>query len=207
MNEVIEYSKRHQKTYDDILSECAEKRKAKKDIVGLHYEAFREKFIKELGFRIGKKEDIADITDGFYNPDQIILSPAGKVVAIEEDKGHYVDKCFLSRAIINSARVVQKCIDRDLPVPYIILSCPTSYSKYEFEFGEALRMFRPDIREELEKKFRYFSMCTHGRVSRTKYLREGASPFEYNFDSIKKEIDFWKHLLEKNKCTEGGLKW
>jgi|TARA_R110000796_G_scaffold177034_1_gene293906 hypothetical protein len=193
---VIEHSERHKKTYKGILSECAIREKAKKDIVGAHYEKFRESFIKELGFKIGKKEDISDIADGSYDPDQIILSPAGNVVAIEEDKGHYVDKCFLARAIINSGRITQNCIDRSLPVPYFILSCPTSYSKHEFEFGEALRMFRPDIKEELEKKFRYFPMCSHGRVGRKKYLKEGVFPFEHNFDFIKKEINFWKALKE-----------
>ena len=42
---VIEHSERHKKTYKGILSECAIREKAKKDIVGAHYEKFRESFI------------------------------------------------------------------------------------------------------------------------------------------------------------------
>ena len=184
----------HIKTYQEIIDRCDNTTKAKKDIVGEEYECFRKELIKSLGFRIGTKTDILYLSNNSFNPDQIILSPSGKLLALEEDKAHYVDKCFLSRAIINCARVVQKCLDSKIEVPYFILSCPTSYSKFEDEFSEGTRLFRHEIAREMKKKFKYFSFCGHDRVTKSKYLKEGVQPFVHDPQLIQREINFWNSL-------------
>ena len=79
-------------------------------------------------------------------------------------------------------------------IPYFVLSCPTTYSKFEEEFSEGVRLFREDIALEMKDKFKYFSFCDHDRVRKSNYLKEGIQPFQYNEKKIEREINFWNSL-------------
>tara|TARA_R100001594_G_scaffold134426_1_gene175580 strand:- start:690 stop:1316 length:627 start_codon:yes stop_codon:yes gene_type:complete len=191
---ISSFIKSHSTAYEGIVSRCMQGSKAKKDIVGEEYEAFRKGIIESIGLSVGDRRDISHLCNNSFNPDQVIVSSTGKLLALEEDKAHYVDKCFLSRAIINCARVVQKCLDSGNEVPYFVLSCPTTYGKFEEEFSEGVRLFREDIALEMKDKFKYFSFCDHDRVRKSNYLKEGIQPFQYNEKKIEREINFWNSL-------------
>ena len=101
--------------------------KAGKDIVGARYEEFRESYYENMGFEIGNGNKIFGSS---YNCDTVVMKD-GEIVILEEDKGHFVDSCFLGRALANCAEVMYQVIEMDIKAPYFVLSCPTKMNNYK----------------------------------------------------------------------------
>jgi hypothetical protein len=185
-----------QEYYRGCLVECLTTTKAKKDIVGARYEEHRDGVIKSSRhLDIATKEEVKkfkEMYDGNFDADKYIVhEKTRQLLAVEEDKGHYVDKCFLKRAMENALETFATSIEKGFEVPYFILNSPTSYSKYEEVFQRKLKLIHPEYVECFKAKFVYFPLCLHGRVSRTKYLNPGIeNPFTlddnlcYNHDSF-----------------------
>ena len=69
---------------------------------------------------------------GVYTADHYIVEKESrKILAIEEDKGHYVDKPFAKRAIFNAAEVFHHCYKMGYEVPYFVLSCSTKMNNFQ----------------------------------------------------------------------------
>src|SRR6056300_739678 len=67
--------------------------KSLKDVVGKQYEQHRKRIWEEFGFTVDKNRN-----GSAFDVDWSIYFN-GKLVALEEDKGHYVDSCFLERCL------------------------------------------------------------------------------------------------------------
>ena len=52
---------------------------------------------------VGDRRDISHLQANSFNPDQVIVLD-WELLALEEDKAHYVDKCFLSRKRLSTVR-------------------------------------------------------------------------------------------------------
>jgi hypothetical protein len=160
--------------------------RAGKDIVGAEYEKYREKFYTKLGFTVvsGKKVFGTD-----YDCDTAV-ELNGKTVILEEDKAHYVDNCFLTRALLNAAEVMQSCINNDYEPPWFILSCATKMNNYQDIFEKRVSLLREDIQELVREKFLYFPMCQHGRVKADNYFQTSQNCFEFDDNLIEEQLDF-----------------
>lgn len=196
-----DYSDRLQECYTRSFNEVRDTDKAAKDIVGANYEIFRAEQIKRFsGLDVATKEEAKVLharLGGFYTPDQYILNRTTRaLIAIEEDKGHYVDKCFAKRAIFNAAETFHHCITSHQPVPYFILSSPTSYDIHHL-LRLQRTMFSTPVALELSRKFKAFFSCDHGRTSRDKYLKEEEMPFRVNNSLIGEEVRFF-NILNNN---------
>ena len=112
-----------------------EKEKAAKDIVGEEWEDFREKYYELNGFSAIKGVKISN-----YKPDLVVFREDGNPKILEEAKGHYVDSCFLKRAIGNYAEVIDYCLANNIPVPWFSLSCPTKMGNFEKIFNSNRRI-------------------------------------------------------------------
>jgi len=158
--------------------------KAGKDIIGENYEMFRKELYEKLGFEVDAKTKKVFGTN--YNPD-LIIKNNNEIVIIEEAKGHYVDSCFLTRAISDAAKIMNKCIKDDINLPYFILSCSTKMRGFEERFVEEIEVLRKDIREALLVKFIYLPLCEHGRIQSKNYFTTDNNCFELNNELIKKQ--------------------
>ena len=164
--------------------------RAGKDIVGAEYEKYREKFYSKLGFEIGSGNKVFGTN---YNCDLAVLQNS-KIVILEEDKAHYVDNCFLTRALANAAEVMNSCINNDYEPPWFILSCATKMNNFQDIFEKRVCLFREDIQEFIREKFVYFPMCKHNRVRANKYFQTKHNCFELDDQLIKNQLDFLERV-------------
>lgn len=187
--------------YTRCLKNIADTGKAAKDVVGESYEQMRQDVIRgfpELDIATSEERRELDIFFGEnYKADQyIVCKKTRQVIALEEDKGHYVDKCFAKRAIFNAGEVVRHCLKHDIEVPYFILSCPTNHDVATILDG--LDGFLNErLLESLKQKFKFFPSCRHGRTSRNRYLIDDEMPFVVDYELVKEEEDFFRHLNDK----------
>ena len=129
-----------------------------------------------------------------YKADQYIVNKQTReLLALEEDKGNYVDKCFAKRALWNAMETIAHCVENDMEVPYFILSCPTNFNIKPL-FNNMSLVFKEDLLEQLHSKFKLFPLCDHGRTSRNKYLKERQMPFQIKEEFVFQETQFLSNL-------------
>tara|TARA_B100000686_G_scaffold351397_1_gene450089 strand:- start:2083 stop:2670 length:588 start_codon:yes stop_codon:yes gene_type:complete len=190
------FTKRFGKFFDTAYRRWRiDNEKAGKDIIGEEYETFRAAYWTALGATVvtDKKEKRI----GSYDPDLAIKkSPDGDIVLIEEDKGHYVDSCFLKRAMHNFGDVIVECIEQNKEPPYFILSCPTRMNNFDEVFNKSLRPFREDVQAYFREKFFYSPLCEHGRVRRNRYYTSDRCCFTLSDSYIEKEISLLRGILK-----------
>ena len=165
--------------------------KAGKDIVGARYEDFRKTYYKDMGFEIG---DGRKVFGSSYDCDTVVKKNGG-VVILEEDKAHYVDSCFLGRALANCAEVMFKCIEDGLNPPKFVLSCSTKMNNFKDIFDNRIRLYRNDIQKLIKENFVYLPLCEHGRVSKEKYFSNKKNCFELSDDLIGQQLKFINGIL------------
>lgn len=184
--------------YIDSLNNCFSKinnpivDKALKDRVGLEYELHRKRLYEQLGLKVDKRK-----IENCFDADWIIENDIGQIVAIEEDKGHYVDSCFAERAIIGFAKIASHYLKQNSECPYLILSSSTRYSKFEHKLNETLDILRSDVSEVLKNKIRYFPVAEHDRLPKAKWVPNTDKPIIFNHqvcNNIANEINFIKSL-------------
>lgn len=168
--------------YQNLYVECMSSSKAKKDIVGDCYEAWKRRWIRSYpNLDVATPAEVNLIEKkykGAFRADvYIVNTKTRELLALEEDKGHYVDKCFLKRAISNAVETIAISKAEGYSTPNFILSCPTKYEKVENIVEFSKNYLQPDIYELLKDKFKYFPLCGHGRVSRNSYLKSLENPF------------------------------
>lgn len=184
--------------YTNSMTEIRQTGKAGKDVVGASYERLRKEWLRAHDLDVATITEAARFKKMFnkvYNADQWIVHPQSrKLLAVEEDKGHYVDKCFYKRAVFNAMELFFYCEENNIKAPYFLLSCPTKYNP-----PEMTNMFNPELREMFKKKFKYFYHCDHGRVRRGVYLKDEQSPFVVERKLVNAEKVFLKKLRGKTK--------
>lgn len=148
------------------------KEKAGKDIVGDQYEKMRKEYYKSKGLVPLKKRGVF----GNMNPDLIVYRN-DEILIVEEDKGHYVDKCFLERSIGDAVKIFKWCLDNNKPLPYYILSCPTNLKGFDRIFDELTSLYRSDLQEILKQKFKYCPLSLQNRLSKKTYFTQSTNNF------------------------------
>jgi hypothetical protein len=165
--------------------------KAGKDIVGEEYENMRKKIYSAHGFR-ANKEKVAG-----FNADIVVKDKNNKIVLIEEDKGHYVDSCFLKRFLVNAAEIIDSYINAGVSVndiPLIVLSSPTTLNSYEKHYMKTKKLFRKELRDIMDTKIKYWSYCDHDRVKKDKYFTDGNSCFKLSDALISEQLTIIQSL-------------
>ncbi len=191
-------------SYRNLLEEhyrrCRERdsSKAAKDVVGASFEACRNEWIRSFDgldtASLGEKREFHKLYGGFYKADQyIVCESTRRILAVEEDKGHYVDKPFAKRALFNAAELMHHCIENRIALPFFVLSCPTNYDLTGL-LGSKNGFFNKEVYEALVDKFRFFPTCQHGRVTSRRYLVDRAIPFEIDDSLVLEETKFFECL-------------
>jgi hypothetical protein len=159
-----------------------------KDIVGKNFEYFNKSLYTIFDLPIF--EESKKILNTEFNPD-VVIGEYSRIIVVEEDKGHYLDSTFMKRAMANAGEIIFECIERNYTIPYIIITCPTTYNRYDVIFNKQIRLFNNDIREVMKEKLIYQPLCLNDRVPDSKYFTYGGeSPFKLNQELVEKRINF-----------------
>ena len=155
-------------------------------------EDFREILYRSIdGVEIGNGKKIFGSS---YDCDTVVKKN-GKIVILEEDKAHYVDSCFLGRALSNCAEVMDKCIDDGRVPPKFVLSCSTKMNNFQEIFDNRIRLYREDIQKLIKEIFVYLPLCEHGRISKTKYFQNKDNCFNLSDELIDKQNKFLMEIF------------
>ena len=190
MKEHVAYYKRSLQTACDTINE-KKKTKALKDVIGAAFEEHRRRLWEYFGFTVDKQRHQAS-----WNVDWSIYKN-GKLIAFEEDKGHYVDSCFLEKALTGAARTINTCLENKESVPCIILHSFTTYSKFSQKLVEFCGILKPELVNTLKEKLIYTTLYTGDRLSTKKWFQSIADAYVYyeDDDLIKKDIIFIQSLM------------
>lgn len=166
--------------------------KALKDIVGLAYENHRKRIWNHFGFDVSK-----DKHDALFDVDWSITYQ-GKLVALEEDKGHYLDSCFMERALTGFCKTVNAYQKKEKNIPVLIIHSFTRYSKFNEKLLEDMETRKPEISNEIQNKLIYTTLVNCDRLPKKKWFSTDAyNCYSVNADDdlILKDIEFIHSLI------------
>jgi hypothetical protein len=169
------------------------KKKALKDVVGGEYECHRKRVWENLGFTVDKNKNNAS-----FDVDWAIYYQ-GKLVALEEDKGHYVDSCFFERCIHGFIGTIHNKGDN---FPKLILSSFTKYNLHMDKKEKSLELYRDNLVGIFRENYTYNYLNEFDRMPTKKWFSSAVdcnhNPYEeYQNDKlITDDIEFMLSLKE-----------
>lgn len=166
--------------------------KALKDIVGKVFEKHRERVWTHFGFEVSKDKHGAS-----FHVDWSITWQ-GKLIAFEEDKGHYMDSGFMERAITGFCKTINAYQKIGKPIPLLILHSFTKYKKFNEKLEEDLDTRKTEIIDEINNKLVYTTLVEHDRIRKKKWFSTGVYDcYSVNASEelILKDIEFIQSLI------------
>lgn len=190
--EDIEFYKESLREADREVKREHELGKALKDIVGGAFENHRKRIWEHFGFKVSKEK-----YDALFDVDWSITYK-GRLIGFEEDKGHYLDSCFLERALCGFCKTINKYQKNEKEIPLLIIHSFTRYNKFDEKLEDDMDTRKDKIREEIDKKLVYSTLVNSDRLGRNKWFsKELYDCYSKNADEelIKKDIEFIKLLV------------
>jgi hypothetical protein len=179
------------KAENDIKSRC-ETGKALKDVVGRAFELHRKRLWEHFGFCVSK-EKYGTQFDVDWS-----ITYKGVLIAFEEDKGHYLDSCFMERALTGFSKTVNAYIKKNEPIPLLILHSFTKYKKFNEKLEEDMDTRKTEIRDEIQKKLLYTTLVECDRLPKKKWFSKDLyDSYSVNASEelILKDIEFIQSLI------------
>ena len=175
-------------------AEIKEKRVAKalKDVVGLAFENHRKRIWEHFGFKVVKNGD------GLFDADWYIWH-GETLVAIEEDKGHYLDSCFLERALTGFAKTINSYQKKGKNIPKLIIHSFARYNKFHEKKEEDMETRKESISKEMGEKLIYTTLTKRDRLNKKDWFGSSETAYTNNADQelIKQDIEFILSLIPK----------
>jgi hypothetical protein len=166
---------------------------ALKDNVGNAYENHRKRVWEYFGCNASK-----DRHNAAFKVDWSITYK-GKLIAFEEDKGHYLDACFLERALTSFAKTINNYIKLDKECPILILNSFTCYNGFVDKKKEFMEILNDKIKTKINEKLIYNTLTYCDRIKKTKWFGDINNAYSSNAQDvlILEDIDFIKSLVNK----------
>ena len=166
--------------------------KALKDVVGKEYETHRKRVWEYFGFNVTK-----DKQQAMFNVDWSILYN-GILIALEEDKGHYLDSCFLERALSGFCKTINDYQKKEKEVPMLIIHRFTRYNKFDEKLKDDMDTRKTEIAHELNNKIVYTTLTNLSRLNKKKWFSKDLyNCYSSNSSNelILQDIEFIKSLI------------
>jgi hypothetical protein len=190
-NDVCFYRQSLQEADSEIRSQY-ETGKALKDIIGLAFESHRKRVWEYFGFEVSKDRHFA-----MFDVDWSITYN-GVLIAFEESKGHYVDSCFMERALTGFCKTVNTYQKQGREVPVLILHSFTRYNKFNEKLIEDMDTRKDAIRDEILKKLVYTTLVDCDRLPKKRWFsKDNFDCYSGNAsdDLIIRDIGFIRSLV------------
>lgn len=192
LNNDIQFYKESLEQAENYIQNEHKTGKAVKDIVGKAYETHRKRVWNHFGFDVSKERYGA-----MFNVDWSITYQ-GILIAFEEDKGHYMDSCFMERALTGFSKTVNIYQKKGKPIPVLILHSFTRYNKFSDKLEEDMDTRKAEIRDEIKKKIVYTTLVECDRLPKNRWFsKELYNCYSINAtdELIIKDIKFIRSLI------------
>lgn len=192
LNNDIQFYKESLEQAENYIQNEHKTGKALKDIVGEAYETHRKRVWNHFGFDVSKERYGA-----MFNVDWSITYQ-GILIAFEEDKGHYMDSCFMERALTGFSKTVNIYQKKGKPIPVLILHSFTRYNKFSDKLEEDMDTRKAEIRDEIKKKIVYTTLVECDRLPKNRWFsKELYNCYSINAtdELIIKDIKFIRSLI------------
>lgn len=192
LNEDTRIYKESLKKAEDEIRSQHETGKALKDVVGKAFENHRMRVWNHFGFNVSKEKH-----DAMFDVDWSITYK-GNLIALEEDKGHYVDSCFLERAITGFCKTINMYQKKKKPIPLLILHSFTRYKNFSDKLNEDMDTRTTEIKDEIQKKLVYTTLVDSDRLHKNKWFSKDLYEcYSVNAkeELIIKDIEFIRSLI------------
>ena len=165
--------------------------KALKDIMGNVFETHRKRIWEYFGFTVSKLRHGA-----LFDVDWAI-SHNNVLIALEEDKGHYLDSCFMERAITGFCKTINKFLNNNIKIPVLIIHSFTRYNKFREKLEEDLDTRKETIKNEINKNLKYCTLTNRDRIPSQKWFGKCENCYTDNVmdELIIQDIQFIKSLI------------
>lgn len=183
----MEYYKQSLAMADRAICEKKLTGKALKDIVGKEYENHRKRIWEHFGFSVTK-----DKHNACFSVDWTIKNKKGEIVAFEEDKGHYLDSCFMERAFAGFAKTINSYAKNDTKIPLLLIHSFTKYSKFEEKKLEDIETRKEFIADVMRTHIHYSTLTHKDRLPAAKWFKNCDDCYieNANDELILKDIEF-----------------
>ena len=168
--------------------------KALKDVVGKAFETHRKRVWEHFGFTVSK-----DRNDAMFDVDWAIKYN-GRLIALEEDKGHYADSCMHLRTFSEFAKTINNYTKQNKDIPVLILCSFTKYSKHKEKFEEIKETWKKEISMHTNK-MRYTTITSRDSLSTKDWVGSKDSTRSDSYSHfaedvlIQKDIEFIHSLI------------
>ena len=159
---------------------------------GKAYEIHRKRVWEYFGFNVTK-----DKQQAMFNVDWSILYN-GILVALEEDKGHYLDSCFLERALSGFCKTINYYQKKEKKIPMLIIHSFTRYNKFDEKLKDDMDTRKTEIAHELNNKIVYTTLTNLDRLNKKKWFSKDLyNCYSSNSSNelILEDIEFIKSLI------------
>ena len=194
INTDFEFYKESLRKAETEIKTIHETEKALKDVVGKAYETHRKRVWQHFGFDVTKHRH-----DAQFSVDWAIEYD-GKLIALEEDKGHYADSCMHLRAFSEFAKTINNYNKKNKEIPVLILCSFTRYSKHEEKFEELKETWKTEIIMHINK-MHYTTLTYCDRINKKHWVgnKQSTRTDSYSYFAedalILKDIEFIKSLI------------
>lgn len=155
---------------------------ALKDVVGAAFENHRKRIWEYFGCTVSK-ERFGAMFDVDWS-----IKYGDRLIAFEEDKGHYLDSCFAERAIVGFTKTVNAFLKEKKEVPRLILHSFTRYSKFNEKLEDDMETRKPEIVNELKKKLVYNTLVSRGRLPKTEWFNQSENRFDCYLSNVEDNL-------------------
>lgn len=193
------------------------KTKALKDVVGKTYEKYMQKIYHHYSNDELTEDILNTIMIGANNlrykgnrklfgftPDLVTYSLQGTEdeYLVVEAKGHYMDKCFMERALSGIAKTINNYIKEGKHIPIFEINSFTTYKKYDEILKESLEILHPEIAAIIENRLIYNTICDSDRIKKGEWFKDGRKYDTFNhpylenisLEKVNNHIKFLKNI-------------
>ena len=160
----VSFYKQSLKNAEDEIKTSHLSGKALKDVVGLAFEKHRKRLWNYFGFQVSK-----DTYGALFHIDWCIIYN-DKLIAFEEDKGHYMDSCFMERALTGFCKTINQYLKQNKEIPVLIIHSFTKYQLFNEKLEEDLETRKTEIVDQIRKKLVYNTLVNSDRLPPKKWF-------------------------------------
>lgn len=166
------------------------KSKALKDVVGNFY----EKHIRRVYLYYSKLKITKNYKDLCFTPDCCMIDTNMNIKLVTEIKGHYLDSCFLDRALVGIVKTINILNKENKEIPYFEIHSFTTYKLFYKKLVEFKDIINDKLSSILDDKLIYTSICQKDRLKKQVWFNNNIYKKSYitniNYTNIKDHIKF-----------------